>query len=615
MTMQNRSARHTRPGCSAKTTQHGAGQQNGADRSHVPSATYAMRRMLGNQVVSQVMQTKLEIGQSDDKFEREADRLASRVISMSDNRVINRSRLNPAQNSETVSPIQHNDEHSNRLMLASAQAMTHGKAASGDAPQAQQPVLKTQGVPLPHKERAFFEPRFGRDLGQVRIHTYPEAQHQARALHARAFTLGQDVAFGAGEYQPHNRAGRQLLAHELVHTLQQSGRRSETGPAYTPSGPRIQRLSLESIVRFFGGGTFDDAELQAYLQFLDTQNRIEDAYDSDNKARAVVARWQAGDSLYILPVNRKILLIREMMSGFTGDADENAILSLLHGATPAEFQQIITTIGQSTLRDEIHGAQRQEYDALVAQRATTRAADQALATGAQAEVFSAENILELQRSFTRNARLARNVRENCILIIRSLAPQLFSADPQVAQQVQAALGRLQGRNIRMTEFGRVLSDLGLVSNSAQVRFNNGNGNNEPTAMQDDPWNLIMGMVGNVPGWHVFGLAPFNGYHSVTVLVNNRADGPRLYWADQWRIDPGEDFDQEPGFAPGFRRYEQAGFNRFILEYTRSRWNSVHSENSDCGQRATRRGRDWDRVCRWATTLHIWKFRSRLAGNP
>ena len=220
-----------------------------------------------------------------------------------------------------------------------------------------------------------------------------------------------------------------------------------------------------------------------------------------------------------------------------------------------------------------------------------------------------ENALRPRRS---EARLGERVRANCILIIRELAPQLFSADPQVAQNVERALGRLSGNEIKMTRFGQELSNLGLVSGNETVRFNNGNGNAEPTAMEADPWNLIMGMVGNVPGWHIFGLAPFNGYHSVTVLVDNRPTGPLLYWADQWRIDPGEDFEQEVGSTHGFRRYEQAGFNRFLLDYTRTRWNSVHSPDSDCGRRA---GRRWDQVCRWSASLHTSKFPSRLAGNP
>jgi hypothetical protein len=70
------------------------------------------------------------------------------------------------------------------------------------------------------------EPRFGRDLGGVRIHTDHRAAESARAVDALAYSVGQDVIFAAGQYAPHTPAGSRLLAHELAHTLQsrESGR-------------------------------------------------------------------------------------------------------------------------------------------------------------------------------------------------------------------------------------------------------------------------------------------------------------------------------------------------------------------------------------------------------
>jgi hypothetical protein len=115
-------------------------------------------------------------------------------------------------------------------------------------------------------------------------------------------------------------------------------------------------------------------------------------------------------------------------------------------------------------------------------------------------------------------------------------------------------------------------------------------------MEASAWNAIIEMVGDTPGWHVFGLAVFDGYHSVTVLVDNRPDGPRVYWADQWRIEPGDDFHEEEGSVSGFRRYEQAGFDQFLNEYTQSRWRTVFEEKRK----------------RYDATLHIWKFRSGLS---
>ena len=79
------------------------------------------------------------------------------------------------------------------------------------------------GSPLPATERAFFEPRFGRDLTNVRIHTGTAADQSAKSINARAYTLGSDIAFGRGEYSLGAPAGRRLMAHELAHTVQQTG--------------------------------------------------------------------------------------------------------------------------------------------------------------------------------------------------------------------------------------------------------------------------------------------------------------------------------------------------------------------------------------------------------
>ncbi|MCP3061268.1 DUF4157 domain-containing protein [Myxococcus sp. K38C18041901] len=85
------------------------------------------------------------------------------------------------------------------------------------------------GQPLESSARAFFEPRFGQYLGGVRIHTDAKAADSARALQARAYTVGSDIAFQEGAYSPATHAGRRLLAHELTHVLQQTGGRATSG--------------------------------------------------------------------------------------------------------------------------------------------------------------------------------------------------------------------------------------------------------------------------------------------------------------------------------------------------------------------------------------------------
>jgi len=95
------------------------------------------------------------------------------------------------------------------------------------------------GQPLDPNTLQFFEPRFGRDLGEVRLHTGRAAETSARAVDARAYTLGRDIVFGAGEYRPHTPAGQRLLAHELTHVVQQ-----QAGGA-TQHAKRRQRLQRQ----------------------------------------------------------------------------------------------------------------------------------------------------------------------------------------------------------------------------------------------------------------------------------------------------------------------------------------------------------------------------------
>lgn len=89
-------------------------------------------------------------------------------------------------------------------------------------------TLKGGGQPLPNSVRTFFEPRFGHDFSQVRVHTDARAAASAQAVHSRAYTAGNDVVFGPGQFRPHTMSGRRLLAHELTHVVQQSVRAPAT---------------------------------------------------------------------------------------------------------------------------------------------------------------------------------------------------------------------------------------------------------------------------------------------------------------------------------------------------------------------------------------------------
>jgi len=206
-------------------------------------------------------------------------------------------------------------------------------------------VLARPGQPLPAAERAAFGIHFGMDFGQVRVHTDVEAAHAARAAGARALTHGTQIVFGAGHWQLGTGQGRALLAHELAHVAQ--------------APPEGGRLILREALNLadFEGGKFDEPMLQTYLDKLRKRGKIEDNSDSDDKAREVVKRWRAGGDDYVLEPSVKVLLIKEMQSGFTGNDDERAILNLLEYSAQEDTVQMFGpgALDPEDLDSDFHG--------------------------------------------------------------------------------------------------------------------------------------------------------------------------------------------------------------------------------------------------------------------
>jgi hypothetical protein len=97
--------------------------------------------------------------------------------------------------------------------------------------------------PLPKSVKDFFEPHFGHDFSRVQVHTDAHAAESALAINARAYTVGHEVVFGAGQYAPRTRAGRQLLSHEQAHVVHQSQAAALSGPG------QVTRLPDDHIER------------------------------------------------------------------------------------------------------------------------------------------------------------------------------------------------------------------------------------------------------------------------------------------------------------------------------------------------------------------------------
>jgi hypothetical protein len=191
-----------------------------------PAATAArsplvpLQQTIGNRAVGRLVQAKLEVGRPGDRFEREADRVAEQVLATHAHAGLG-----------TAPP---------RIQRLGGQPT--GQA--GTAPASVDRALASPGRPLDPTLQQDMERRFGHDLSKVRVHSGALAERSARDVAARAYTVGDDIVFGAGALAPRSPEGRRLIAHELTHVVQQSG--ADGISAGQDRAPSVQRQRAPS---------------------------------------------------------------------------------------------------------------------------------------------------------------------------------------------------------------------------------------------------------------------------------------------------------------------------------------------------------------------------------
>jgi hypothetical protein len=195
------------------------------------------------------VQTKLTVNQPGDAYEQEADRVAEQVLRMPEPRV-----QRACACGGSAGPDDECEECRAKRLALQRKASVSGPAV---APPIVQQALRAPGQPLDVATRAFMEPRFGADFGHVRVHTNGLAAESARAVGARAYTVGGSLVFGVGQYQPGNAAGQRLIAHELTHTIQQARATPQLQRAsdYDIRGVNPDTASFPNMI-FFDMGNF-----------------------------------------------------------------------------------------------------------------------------------------------------------------------------------------------------------------------------------------------------------------------------------------------------------------------------------------------------------------------
>lgn len=160
-----------------------------------------------------------------------------------------------------------------RLMQRSA----HDNAGTSSVPPIVHEVLTSPGQPLDTGTRAFMEHRFGHDFSNVRVHTDGKAVESARAVNALAYTVGRDVVFGE-QYAPATSQGQKLLAHELVHVVQQGGSGRVLQGKGSPADIKNPATFNGSPLRIGQAGDAYDSEADAISEAVMTATSHSPAY-------------------------------------------------------------------------------------------------------------------------------------------------------------------------------------------------------------------------------------------------------------------------------------------------------------------------------------------------
>jgi hypothetical protein len=199
------------------------------------------------------IQAKLAIGEPNDKYEKEADDTASKVVQQINtpiqNQSIQRDAL-PQGNKLRKKPLQRREN------VGGGDASTELESSIQGA--------RGGGQPLAADLQRSMGQSMGADFSGVKVHTDSQSDQLNQSIQAKAFTTGQDVFFRQGAYEPSSRGGQELIAHELTHVVQQNGGAVQRSPQQTTTSPTDD----ERIQRWFG---FGKKKKQGYQQ-LDDDN-------------------------------------------------------------------------------------------------------------------------------------------------------------------------------------------------------------------------------------------------------------------------------------------------------------------------------------------------------
>ncbi|HZY35744.1 MAG TPA: DUF4157 domain-containing protein [Mucilaginibacter sp.] len=189
-------------------------------------------------------QAKLTVNQPGDAYEQEADAMADKVMRMTDSSFNQNVFFKPAINHVNRKCRECEEEETKLNRKENAEGGVEGSNELDNYVGS----LRSAGQPMPERSRMFFEPRFGHDFSNVRLHTDSVAAKSAQSINALAYTAGNSIVFNQGQYSPETQSGQRLMAHELTHVVQQKGANNHNiqRKIEVPAGTELDTLEIKS---------------------------------------------------------------------------------------------------------------------------------------------------------------------------------------------------------------------------------------------------------------------------------------------------------------------------------------------------------------------------------
>jgi hypothetical protein len=297
------------------------------------------------------IQRKLSIGAVNDPLEYEADAMADKVLRM------------PEQNFIQCKCASCEEEEKAQRKPAESFLQKKSFEANSVSDIVANKIQSTKGggSVLPEATKSFMERRFGADFSNVKIHTGSYASQLSKDLNAQAFTVGNDIYFNEGKYQPESNDGKHLLAHELTHTLQQDTQ-IKRQPAAPKNSKRFKHHNVNVLIRSscdnagFGLNVVEDAFKRALDKIFSSTcieasrrkaiqaNLVKNGYDVRclDSAKLQNKGACAESTGFSIPANILTLGSEAFAGGSCGDLASTILHEIIH-VTRGRFEEDVSS--------------------------------------------------------------------------------------------------------------------------------------------------------------------------------------------------------------------------------------------------------------------------------